>query len=358
MYRSVNFPYAAPREPGYREPLLPFVSEKLKVGSPSRSWGDFEHPKLRQCPISVDDIELGAVTHPGYDAATLTQFTFNTDCLESDYIEESGDLESLLGYRRMKQEFLNCALMDMINDAFTTAASKKEQIVLNHDPSTDIEVQANLQALSTTELGDTPPRPDTEHLKPYIFKEPFRDCLGWIKLEGTALNWLYHKNWMKNDEYVAHPQLTYVWEPLPFLDIGKSYYAIVYDYESNRQRVFVQPRPEDILDKVKNYHVFGFILERYVAPQWCERLLQTRNIVPFLGAEEDGWWKPEVFHGNLEKISQLIRDDIEKDQAAEDEEAVAEDPGGRSLPRRANKKFKAKGKGKGSKEGRGIAEYD
>ncbi|CAI6070398.1 unnamed protein product [Clonostachys chloroleuca] len=353
MYRSLNFPYAVPREPGYQEPLLPFVSEKLKVGSPNRSWDDFEHPKLRQCPISVDDIDLGAVTHPGYDAAT---FTFNTDSLESDYIRESGDLESLLGYRRMKQEFLNCALIDMINDAFTTAASKSEQIVLNPDPSTGIEALANLQALSTTELGDTPPRPDTEHLKPHTFKEPFRDCLGWIKLEGTALNWLYHKNWMKNDEYVAHPQLKYVWEPLPFLDIGKSYYAIIYDYESNRQRVFGEPKPEDILDKIKNYHAFGFILEYYAPAQWRERLLQTRNIVPPLGEEENGWWKPEVFAGNLEKISQLMRDDLEQSRAAEDEDAVAEGSGGYSLPRRANKKVKAKGKGKGSKKGRGIAE--
>jgi hypothetical protein len=256
----------------------------------------------------------------------------------------------------MKQEFLNCALMDMISDAFTTAASKKEEIILNPDPSTGIEALANLKALSTTELGDALPRPDTEYLKPYTFKEPFRDCLGWIKLEGTALNWLYHNNWMKNDEYVAHPQLKYVWEPLPFLDIGKSYYAIVYDYESNRQRMFDQPRPEDILDKVKTYHAFGFILEHYVPTQWRERLFQTRNIVPPLGAEEDGWWKPDVFPGNLEKISQLVRDDVEQNQAAEDEEVVAEDTGGYSLPRRANRKVNAKGKGKGSKKGRETAE--
>ncbi|CAH0050765.1 unnamed protein product [Clonostachys solani] len=342
MYRSVNFPYAVPREPGYREPLLPFVSEKLKVGSPNRSWGDFEHPKLRQCPIPVDDIELGAVTHPGFDAAT---FPFNTDCLESDYIKESGNLESILGYRRMKQEFLNCALMDMINDAFTTVASKKEEIVLNPDPSTGIEALANLQALSTTEPGGTPPRPDTEYLKPYTFKEPFRDCIGWIKLKGEALNWLYHEKWMKNDEYVAHDQLKYVWEPLPFLDIGKSYYAIVYDYDSNRQRMFDRLRPEDILDRVRHYHAFGFILEHYVPTHWRERLLDTKNIVPPLGVEEDGWWKLEVFP-----------DDLEQNQAAEDEEAVAEGPGGYSLPRRAKKKVNVKGKGKGSKKGRGIAE--
>ncbi|CAH0021235.1 unnamed protein product [Clonostachys rhizophaga] len=345
MYRSINFPYAVPREPAYQEPLLPFVSEKLKVGSPSRSWDDFEHPKLRQCPISVNDIELGAVTHPGYDAATvrgrikstkkhvfITIFTFNTDCLESDYIKESGDLESLLGYRTIKQEFLNCALMDMINDAFTTAASKSEQVVLNPDPSTGIEALANLQALSTTELGDTPPRPDTEHLKPYTFKEPFRDCLGWIKLEGTALNWLYHKNWIRTMS---------MWHILS---------------SSNRQQVFAQPKPEDILDKIKSYHAFGFILEYYAPAQWRERLLQTRNIVPPLGDEEDGWWKPEVFAGNLEKISQLMRDDLEQNRAAEDEDAVAEGSGGHSLPRRANKKVNAKGKGKGSKKGRGIAE--
>ncbi|VUC28113.1 unnamed protein product [Clonostachys rosea] len=353
MHRSVNFPYAVPREPGYREPLLPYVSEKLKVGSPSCSWDSFQHPMLRQCPIPVKNIELGAVTHPGFDAAT---FPFNTDCLESDYVKESGNLDDILGYRRMKQEFLNCALMDMINDAFSTAASNKEEIFLNPEPSTKLEAVANLQALSTTELDETPPRPDAEYLKPYTLKEPFRDCLGWIKLEGTALNWLYHEEWMKNDQYVAHDQLQYVWEPLPFLDIGKSYYGIVYDYEGNRQRMFDQPTPEDIMEKVRHYHAFGFILEHYVPSHWRERLLNTKNIVPLLGAEDDGWWKAEAFPGNLGHIRQLIQVDLEQNQAAEDEEEVARGPGGSSLPRRGNKKSKAKGKGKGSKKERGTAE--
>lgn len=34
----------------------PFYSQDLLIGPPTRTWKDFQHPRLRRCPIDLEDM--------------------------------------------------------------------------------------------------------------------------------------------------------------------------------------------------------------------------------------------------------------------------------------------------------------